>query len=158
MTAIDAIEERDRDWDWFAVDPQGKIGHFTTAGIRELPKTVKQDEEAALKLIHYFFETAQKTVAYTVRPEVQNDAGARKDESARNRYLQDFVAMASAGLFSYDTNTSGPNKAYFLVASPADPLHIDRLPTDIRELVRRTRSPFTFMSSEHIAATDTSNW
>jgi hypothetical protein len=158
MTVIDPLEERDRDWDWFAVDPEGKIGHFTTAGIRELPKTVKQDKEAALKLIHYFFETAHKAVGYTVRPEVQNDAGGWKDESARNRYLKDFVTMASAGIFSYDTYTSGPNEAYFLVATPAAPLHIDQIPPDIRELVRRTRSPFIFMNSEYIAATDTNNW
>jgi hypothetical protein len=158
VQAIDAIEEADRDWDWFAVDPEGKLGHFTTAGMRVLPKTVKQDKEAALRLIDYFFEEAPKSVAYTVRAEAERDAGGWGDDSARSRYLKDFVRMASAGLFSYDTQTLDPNGDYFLVASPVEPLLIDQLPHDIRYLAERTKSPFRFSGLSHISAAGTRGW
>lgn len=45
-----------------------------------------------------------------VRPEAESDAGVWGDNTARDRYLKDFIKMASTGLFSFDTQTSGPKK------------------------------------------------
>jgi len=158
MSIIDAAEEAARDWDWFAVDPQGRLGHFTTAGMRPLPKTVKQDREAALKLIDYFFEKAPKSVPHTVCPEVEKEAGGWKNDSARDWYLKDFILMASAGLFSHNTHVSGPSEDYFTVACPTIPLLIDQLPPEIRDLVKRIESPFSFAESVHIPAAATRDW
>jgi hypothetical protein len=49
MTEITTVDEVTRDWDWFAVDASGAVGHFTTAGMRKLPSSVKADNEAALR-------------------------------------------------------------------------------------------------------------
>ena len=38
---IDDVEEFTRDWDWYAVDQGGYLGHFTSAGMRALPKSIK---------------------------------------------------------------------------------------------------------------------
>lgn len=156
MVVIDAIEESERDWDWFAVDAEGKIGHFTTAGMRALPRTVKLDREAALGLIDYF-EKAPKSIPYVVRPEVERDADGWPDDAARSWYLKDFIEMASTGLFSYDTHTDGRSD-YFLVAFPKYPLHVDQLPQEIRDLVQRTKSPFVFSKSPYISEGDTKGW
>jgi hypothetical protein len=155
---ISPIEESDRDWDWFAVDPAGAVGHFTTAGMRVLPKTVRQDKEAALHLIDYFFEKAPKSRPHIVRTEAEIDSGGWPDDLARSQYLKDFSTMASAGVFSYDMPTSGRKQDYFLVAYPQSPLHISELPPEIRELVMRTRSPSPFAESPYIAELDTRNW
>jgi hypothetical protein len=158
MSIIDAAEEAARDWDWFAADPQDGLGHFTTAGMRSLPKTVKQDREAALKLIDYFFEEAPKSIPYAVCPEVEKEAGRWANDSARDWYLKDFILMASAGLFSYNTHLSGPNEDYFMVAFPTVPVLLDQLPPEVRELVRRTKSPFSFAESVHIPEVATRDW
>jgi hypothetical protein len=55
---IDEQEEFTRDWDWYAVDQDGHIGHFTSAGMRVLPKSVKQDRETTEIVARYFFEQA----------------------------------------------------------------------------------------------------
>ncbi|HLJ88967.1 MAG TPA: hypothetical protein VKZ53_19260 [Candidatus Angelobacter sp.] len=155
---INEIEEFTRDWDWFAVDPEGRIAHFTTAGQRALPRSVKQDQEAALKLIDYFFQETPRGAPYTVRAEAEGGAGRWADDQARSLYLKDFVAMASAGLFSYNADISGATKNYFQVAFPKEPLYIDQLPSFIYGLVGRTRSPFLFSESAYIFEIDTHNW
>jgi hypothetical protein len=157
MTAISADEQHDRDWDWYATDRGGMIGHFTTAGIRALPKTVQFDRDAALFLIQYFDVEAPKSSAYVVRPGVEADAGGWKNESDREQQLRSFVDMAAVGLFSYDTFTYGPDQ-YYLVALPNKPLHIDELPFEIRRLVARTRSMRLFTETIYIAEAETLDW
>jgi hypothetical protein len=40
--AIPETEQEATDFDWFAVDESGCIGHFTTAGFKLLPKSVSR--------------------------------------------------------------------------------------------------------------------
>jgi hypothetical protein len=136
MLVIDEIDEADQDWDWFAVDPEGRLGHFTTAGQIPLPETVKQDKEAALRLIEYFFKEAPKNFSYTVRPKNEFGPEGWEEEADRDRYLSDFVAMASTGLFSYNRRLHSYSEDYFLVAAPNEPLLADQLPPEIRDLVK----------------------
>ncbi len=157
MTTITLNEQLDRDWDWYASDREGMIGHFTTAGMRRLPKTIEQDRDTALRLIHYFDIEAPKSFSYVVRAGVEVDAGGWRDESVRRRYLASFVDMASAGLFSYNTFLSGPGK-YYLVAFPEKPIHIDQLPLEIRDLAIRTQSPYPFAKTTYISEEETREW
>ena len=66
---IDQQEEFTRDWDWYAVDQDGHVGHFTTAGFRALPKSVRQDREAAEALSGYFFASGacERRFLYSAR-------------------------------------------------------------------------------------------
>jgi hypothetical protein len=157
MTEITTADETTRDWDWFAVDESGAVGHFTTAGMRKLPCSVKADNGAALRLIDYF-DHAPKQFDYVVQVQAEIDAGILKDIRDRNWYLRSFVAMASAGLFSYDTHTEGPTTDYFLVAYPKSPLHVDQLPSEVRELAQRTKSTCLFSKSPHISEAETRPW
>lgn len=158
MTEITTVDEVTRDWDWFAVDASGAVGHFTTAGMRKLPSSVKADNEAALRLIEYFDQEAPKRFGYVLQVQAEIDAGALKDIRDRDWYIRSFVAMASAGLFSYDTNTEGPSTDYFLVAYPKSPLQVDQLPSEVRDLVRRTKSTYLFSKSPHISEAETRLW
>jgi hypothetical protein len=158
MTEITTVDEVTRDWDWFAVDASVAVGHFTTAGMRKLPSSVKADNEAALRLIDYFDQDAQKRFDCVVRVQAEIDAGTLKDIRDRNGYLRSFVAMASAGLFSYDTDTEGRTTDYFLVAYPKSPLQVDQLPSEVRDLVRRTKSTCLFSKSPHISEAETRSW
>jgi hypothetical protein len=157
MIEINSEEQIDRDWDWYAFDQDGMVGHFATAGRRKLPKTVLQDRDGALRLIQYFDEEAAKRSPYVIRAEAEADAGGWKDELDRARYLRSFVDMGSKGLFSYDTFLSRPDE-YYLVASPGTPLHIDQLPNEIRDMIVRTKSTYLFAKSTYIPEADTLQW
>jgi hypothetical protein len=158
MTIIAPDDEFTRDWDWFAVDPAGCIGHFTTAGMRPLPASVKLDKEAASQLIDYFFTSACKSIPYSVRPDAERDCGGWRDDAARSWYLKDFTLMASTGLFSYNANVSGSKDHYFLVAIPSEPLRVEQLPEPVRDLVSRTKSPIIFADAPYIQEVHTHTW
>ncbi|PYT98828.1 MAG: hypothetical protein DMG38_14260 [Acidobacteria bacterium] len=101
MVEIAKDEEFTRDWDWYAFDDEGNIGHFTTAGLRALPKAVKHDKEAAerQRLARYFFEEASDSGGYSVRDGAEADAGGWQRQGAE-RYLKDFAKMGSKGIFN----------------------------------------------------------
>jgi hypothetical protein len=63
FVTIDSIEEFERDRDWFAVDPDGMIGQFTTAGMRPLAKTVKQDRMRQCGLIARLYKRDHRATA-----------------------------------------------------------------------------------------------
>ena len=126
--------------------------------MRQLPSSVKADNEAALRLIDYFDQDAPKQIDYVVRVQAEIDAGTLKDIRDRDWYLRSFVAMASAGLFSYNTHTDGRTTDYFLVAYPKSPLQVDQLPSEVRDLVQRTKSTCLFSESPHISEAETKSW
>ena len=154
MQQISDADEYTRDWDWFAVDATGTIGHFTSAGMRKLPTSVKRDNEAALLLIEYF-ASAPKRSEYVVSVEADIDSKNVKD---REWYLRSFVAMAEVGLFSYNTYVDRLSAEYFLVASPKSPLYIDDVPSEVGELLRRTRSVRLFADCSRFSEVETLNW
>jgi hypothetical protein len=74
---LERVSAFTRDWDWYAVDEFGVVGHFTTAGFRKLPAVIKGDFEAGEKCIHYFDE-AQVRSAYSVSGDLEKEVGAFK--------------------------------------------------------------------------------
>jgi hypothetical protein len=157
MPEISLNEQSERDWDWYASDQEGMIGHFATAGCRSLPRSVKQDRDAALRLIHYFDVEAPKSTSYIVRPGAEADEGGWKDDLTREQCLKSFVDMASAGLFSYDTFLVQPD-SYYLVALPDKPIYINQLPEEIRSLVIKIQARVLFAKSIYITEAETLSW
>ena len=158
MVEIAKDEEFTRDWDWYAFDDEGNIGHFTTAGLRALPKAVKHDKEAAERLARYFFEEASDSGGYSVRDGAEADAGGWQRQGAE-RYLKDFAKMGSKGIFSYNTEMRhGHGGKYYLVAKPECPLRVTDLPPDIKAMVSRIHAPLSFETAEYVSETDTLSW
>jgi len=157
MARISETEEFARDWDWFAVDAAGNIGHFTTAGLRALPESVRSDREGAELLLSYFEATESKT-GFSVRPEAKTDSGGW-GLGGQERYLKSFAEMSGKGLFSYDTQMlHGPEAQYYLVTRPDRPLVMTDLPEEIRSLLARTVSSVQLDHSEYIAESETLTW
>ena len=157
MTGIDESEEFSRDWDWYAVDPAGNVGHFTTGGLRPLPASVRGDRDAAEKLIH-FFEEAEPFTTWEVRGAAEQDADGW-GEGGRERFLKSFADMSSRGIFSHNTHMiHGPEGAYCLVTWPSQPLALESVPEEIRVLLLRTLSPFRFGQTVHIPESATLTW
>jgi hypothetical protein len=159
MTKIEAAEELTRDWDWYACDQEGHIGHFTTAGLRGLPRSVKEDRDALERVGRYLSEDRKKWSEYSIRAGVAADAGGWKNSVARDRYLRSFIQAARRGMFSYNTEMRrGSDAKYYLVAKPDQPLRMSDLPPDIGAILSKTQVPISFAIEEYITETETLDW
>jgi hypothetical protein len=136
---IDDDEEETTDFDWFAVDDQGSIAHFATAGFKRLPATVSCCAEDLKVVTDYFVNHAPALSEHRINRDIGRDRRDWKGIAREARYLRSFVEMAERGLYSYDIETYvNPTTAYFCVAIPFRPLSIENLPEDVRVIVGRT--------------------
>lgn len=140
MTISD-IEEETTDLDWFGVDQQGSIGHFTTGGFGALPRSVASSKEDMESILKYFRSLPLNATVPVVNPKTMALLET-KDDKARQKYLQEFLGMASRGLYSFNYQHTGRRPSpYFLVAKPEKPLHIDGVPGEIQGLLKKTTLP-----------------
>ena len=134
---IGVLTQQDRDFDWFCVDETGAVGHFTTAGFKQLPPTVARSAEDLELVTDYFAKEAVAGKGYQVDEELAQEIPDAKNRG--ERYLRSFVAMADKGLFSFDiASYLKPQICYFRVASPTLPLKLADLPEPVRNIVGRT--------------------
>jgi hypothetical protein len=132
-------EQQETDFDWFGLDENGCVGHFTTAGFKLLPKSVSANVEDLRKITRYFDEIGQTGAGCNVNRNLEKEVGHFKNETERSRYLFDFCRMADKGLYSFDIDTYvRPGIAYFCVAVPSLPLKLESLPPIIRAIIGRT--------------------
>lgn len=127
------------DFDWFALDDEGFIGHFTTAGFKRLPLSVADSAEDQLFISTYFLNTAADRCGYQVSVEFAESQTCWANQEEQSRYLRSFVGMARKGLFSFDIETYVvPELAYFKVASPQQAVHLEDLPKEVQQILMRT--------------------
>jgi len=118
MSVIDANAERDRDWDWYASDADGHIAHFTSAGLRALPASVKQSAETTLALTAFFESLPERSIDVHLSVRAEQEVAQLADTAKFEWRLRDFVRSARRGLFSYDTEMVHGKADYYLIASP----------------------------------------
>ena len=136
---IGASEQEAIDFDWFGVDEEGLVGHFTSAGFKSLPKSVSGDAHALALITEYFRSSAPIKGSHHVDDAITNARPDWKGEDNERRYLRSFVSMADRGLFSFDIDTYvEPGLEYFRVACPENPATLDEFPGEVREIVSRT--------------------
>ncbi len=158
MDKIEAADEFTRDWDWYACDQVGNIAHFTTAGLRSLPRSVKLSSDALERITHYLGEEREAWSEWSIRPGVEAEVGW-KDAVSRDRFLHSFVEMARAGIFSYNPEMRrGPNAKYYLVAKPDNPLRVNDLPVDIGTILLKTQASISFSIRDYITESETLDW
>ncbi len=68
------------DFDWFAVDESGYIGHFTTAGFKLLPKSVSVSAPDLEKVTDYFKQLAPTGSGHQVSTELERETGSFESE------------------------------------------------------------------------------
>lgn len=125
-------EQKYRDFDWYCVDADGRVGHFTSAGFKALPSSVVASAEDLDFLNDFFNELAAVRDGH----ELDEHLSA---ERRTERYLHSFVAMSDRGLFSFDIESHlQPESCYFRVAMPRHPLKFTDLPDNVRVVLGRT--------------------
>ena len=147
---ISEQEQEETDFDWFCLDLNGEVGHFTTAGFKKLPKSVAESKENLDLLANYFLNVASDHSGHIVDPELS--LAIPEPQNRGERYLKSFVSMADKGLYSYDiASYVEAGGSYFRVASPAKPLYGSELPPEIREVLGRTVLAIRFREHPRIA-------
>jgi len=141
--------------DWFAVDDNGDVGHFVTAGFRRLPTSARIDAEGLEELVGYF-ETFLRNGGFTLRPEFE-ESRPFESPAERARYLKSFAAMAARGLYSYDAELKVPG-GYRGVTIPQQPLKLSDLPANIRDRLARTRASISFSIAARVIRIFESIW
>ncbi len=138
MLITDAQQE-ETDFDWFGVDEEGLIAHFTTAGFKRLPQSVAADAEGLGMVADYFLRQAPIQSGHQLDGGLPTAVPEWQGEQNEVKYLSSFVSMADKGLFSFDVPTYvKPGLAYIRVASPTNPLLLSALPEQIKSVLSRT--------------------
>jgi hypothetical protein len=137
---IPGEEEGRLDLDWFALDAQGAVGHFTTGGCGALPRSVAaswEDVEAARAYLLALPETTSAIVNPNRPATIPLFPSVRPEPAAQ---LRPWTATAARGMYAYDyiEDRKRRPRPYLLVARPQLPLTADELPPDVREILART--------------------
>src|SRR4051812_18313598 len=101
------------DYEWFALDEDGYIAAFTTAGIGPIPKAVLVSHVAEDALDEFIARLPTRGAATMLVSLPRPD---------------DYVAFAKRGLFAYDWDDvhrpfSERREVYGIVSRPASPIH-----------------------------------
>lgn len=102
------------EFDWFAIDAEGRVGHFSTAGAGLVPKVV----------LEHIGETEYLTEELLRLP-VKGQATGHLPGN-----IKDWLEMAGRGVYSFDWQHS--NEAYRLAATPSSELQVTSLPGALR--------------------------
>jgi hypothetical protein len=155
MTEMPYDREVTIDWDWFAVDAQGYIGHFAVGASRRLPPTARACEEVLVALFEYF-DHLPSNCECLKHPQLESH-NAYKDAPDKKWFLSTFEAMAAKGLYSYYGEPSAGG-GYINVCVPEVRLNFLSLPSEIQESIGRIRAPISFAGEFYIAADATFRW
>ncbi len=85
MTAFTEEEQEVSDLDWYAIDRDGKIGQFATAGHRLLPPSFASNKEMTEKLSAYFENYPFKFGKHNICPDLKKNNLKFTNSSISNR-------------------------------------------------------------------------
>ena len=147
---IPAIDQETSDYDWFAIDSKGNIGHFASGG-GILPHSVAASAEDFESLTDYFKLLKAEGNTYSLAPffEFPKDI---KTDAQREYFLSSYVRYSARGLYSFDRNQldrKGKADAfgYGLITVPANPSSVNQLPITIQNILIKTRYNGIFSTS-----------
>ncbi|MFI5298059.1 MAG: hypothetical protein ACHREM_08170 [Polyangiales bacterium] len=110
------------EYDWLAVDADGCIAFFSTAGGGYAPAPLLEDASAYDAAIECILELRART-------------SARCELELPPALTNSWCLVAERGLFAFDSDCDGG--PYTLIATPGAPAHIEDLPRAVADVARR---------------------
>lgn len=111
------------EYDWAAIDKNGYVGYFSSAGAGPIPKFCIL--EPAL-----FDELFEKTISMVTSCESIQLSGYDRDVS-------DWVSIAQKGFYTFDWRRE--LSVYQLIAKPKKPIKFNFLNSDMRDLIGKIK-------------------
>jgi hypothetical protein len=154
---ISELEVEIEDVEWFAIDSEGEIAHFTSGAYGLLPKSVTQSRENLDVITDFFSTELQVTTLGEIDDKAFSMVNLRSDSpEIRQIVFEESLEMASKGLYSYDSYDAVANsEIYFRVSLPNVPLRIDSLPPHIRRVIEVTSLKNTVFKRDRIINKET---
>jgi hypothetical protein len=116
------------EFDWFAVDAVGHVGHFSTAGFGPVPMPILERLDAAQE--HDLWSLGTRLLDLPEAGTASGHLPGRIDE---------WLELARRGLYGFDwKHWSGP---YLRAATPGIPVAVSSLPAELRHLVSMVEFP-----------------
>ena len=130
------------EFDWFAVDASGHVGHFSTAGYGPVPLPVLERLDVGKE--GDLWSLGERLL---VLPTIGSATGHASG------HIDDWLALARRGLYGFDwKHWSGP---YLRRATPDVPIKVEAIPDDLQRLVRLVEFPrVTFAEMKSIRPED----
>jgi hypothetical protein len=122
MPRVTALEMHGSEYDWIALDRDGFVGFFSTAGGGYAPEAFLEDVDAFDRAIAAMLRRPASTAARSC-VSVPNEAG------------NDWRFMAERGVFGFDADLHGG--PYRRVAVPERAIRVDELPEDVGRVAGR---------------------
>jgi hypothetical protein len=133
-------EEAGLDLDWYALDAQGHVAHFTTGGCGALPRGAAASRGDLETVREYFRFLPEIGAAILNRDRLTGIRLHPIDKAEPREALRYWADSAARGLYAYDylEDRRRRPRPYWVVARPEVPLTADELPPQIRDIVART--------------------
>lgn len=138
---ISEIELEVMDIDWFAVDEDGALGHFTSGTSGLLPPSVISSKIKLEKVFSFISELpmTRKVQVDDKCEDIVSPSFWKRLSNPMEMFLECYLKMGSRELYSYDYYEHDPkNYSYFRVIIPEKPLLLDELPNDIQHILGKT--------------------
>ncbi|UWX59035.1 hypothetical protein N0B40_11340 [Chryseobacterium oranimense] len=131
------IEQQTLDIDWFFTN--GKYVSFMASGGGKLPESIAKSKEDNLVLASYF-RNLPEISEIIINPDLNNILMKVFGSGIDERYIEDYALMTRKGLYSFDKTHPNQftNPNYHIVASPRNPLRLEDLPENIKDILTRT--------------------
>ncbi|WP_223650490.1 hypothetical protein [Hymenobacter psoromatis] len=137
---ITEIDQEVTDYDWFAIDKQGSIGHFSSNG-GILPNSISTSAEDLESVVDYFTSLKERT-GHKLAPNFSYPQEIKGTEQ-KAKFLSSFANYSDCGLYSFDRIE--PNyrrdlekQDYSAITQPNKPLLITQVPESIQTILNRT--------------------
>ena len=150
---ITEAEQTTLDIAWFAIDVDGRIGHFTSGGMGFIPQSVAASRTNVGKLKHYFLTVVRDCSDWSSNEGLDKyiEDSVRPDD--KHEYMRPSFAASKKGLYSFDCiNSDAELSGYFLVTRPTAPLPISDLPLAIVEIISLTTYAGDFSRANEVHA------
>lgn len=139
-----------KDIDWFAVDDRNEIACFASGG-GVLPGSILENFDAFKVMSDYFWDLPDNDNEIIINPLLEQIVKFNSQKE-REQYLKAFKLMAKHGIYTYDKTIvmADGDYRYHLVASPVVPVKINKWPSAIVEVLKKTKSKCIFSDNSRI--------
>ncbi len=141
---IPYVVQSTTDIDWFAIDINGFVGHFSSQGSC-IPENLPDSIEEVNAISQFMFELPFECEEIIPNPRIE-DYVQFESRIGRKTYFEEFDEVVMRRLFAFDKTEpiDSDDHRFHLAASPGNPMVVDELPNKISEALKKMKFDMDF--------------